>query len=1310
MSCKRSENKWKAGRAAKAQRLARPGALLVPGFLQTRAHTQGKDDEKSMITNENIETVLPMMGFQKIGDAFYERRFEEPDCAVRVDLKAKRIQYPAELSIERETILNFSKPENFVVLNCVCRLLEKGYTPECIVLEQGGVGGHGLSTAYLDILVKDKNGDPYLLIECKTPGAEFKRAWDKTLLDGGQLFNYFNSFLKAQFLCLYTVEEKEDKLIDQTRLITLKDNENFLRSNKKLKGFKDLQHATKYDYFDIWKNTYEKDFSEQGVFEQDVPVYDLGKKKFTNNDLKDVDNDVIQTKYHEFATILRKYNVSGRENAFDKLVNLFLAKIVDETQHPEELDFYWRGAAYDDYFHFQDRLQRMYKDGMQKFLNEDVTYIDEKTIRDAFKLFKNDPDATRDKVLDYFRQLKFFTNNDLTFLDVHNEQLFVQNAVILKEVVRMLQNIKLKTEEQNQFLGDLFEGFLDQGIKQSEGQYFTPLPIVRFIVSSLPLEKIVQENEKPPQMIDYACGAGHFLNEYANQIKPKIQSYKRGATKEYYAAITGIEKEYRLSKVSKVSAFMYGMDDIQIIYGDALANNPKVKDGSYSVLISNPPYSVKGFLETLSREEREQYELFGKELDLAKNNSIETFFVERAKQLLKPGGVAAIILPSSVLSNGNIYIRCREIIFKYFDVIAIAEFGGSTFGKTGTNTATLFLRRKGNTPEMAEHAKNRVACWFRGDHTKDGVFEDRDFIDSYCRHIGIDATDYETLLQGRPSDKLMREGIFQEYRSAFAARTAAKKIKKKRITAKYTEADREAEFETYILNSIIDIEKEKLYYYLLASDNPQPVLVSKSPTNNGAMKAFLGYEWSGAKGNEGIKYLGQAANDDDNAITKNKGIAQIRTPLFDPANLENEEKINTLIRKNFCGEGIAIPNTLTEFAAWYRLVDLIDFSHTAFDKALHTVASKTVEIKSKYDVVKLEEFPTEILKGNALTKKQTTEGNYKVVAGGLDFAYTHGEYNREESTITVSASGANAGYVNFWKEKIFASDCTTIRANSTLETIYVYQYLKSIQNQIFSLARGAAQPHVYPDDMKSLPIPRPPLEIQRQIVAACEKAEEAYNKIRMDAQECRKKIEELFEELAANQSQRYRLDHVAEFNPSKSALSSLDDNLLVSFVDMASVSNDGHITQKVDRILKDVKAGSYTYFAENDIIIAKITPCMENGKCAIATGLTNGIAMGSSEFHVVRCHGEVLPAYVFGFLNRDSVRKAAAQNMTGASGHRRVPVSFYENLEIPFMPLSEQRALIAKVEALERQILASEQKLKSLEGSREEVLHKYLNE
>lgn len=96
-------------------------------------------------------------------------------------------------------------------------------------------------------------------------------------------------------------------------------------------------------------------------------------------------------------------------------------------------------------------------------------------------------------------------------------------------------------------------------------------------------------------------------------------------------------------------------------------------------------------------------------------NSIETFFVERAKQLLKSGGVAAIILPSSILSNGgSTYIRAREILLQYFDIVTIAEFGSGTFGKTGTNTVTLFLRRKPTQPDTAEHYRERVEEWFKG--------------------------------------------------------------------------------------------------------------------------------------------------------------------------------------------------------------------------------------------------------------------------------------------------------------------------------------------------------------------------------------------------------------------------------------------------------------------------------------------------------------------------------------------------------------------------------------------------------------------
>ena len=133
---------------------------------------------------------------------------------------------------------------------------------------------------------------------------------------------------------------------------------------------------------------------------------------------------------------------------------------------------------------------------MQKFLNEEVTYIDNDQLNDAFKLFKNDPDATKDTVMSYFRELKFFTNNDFAFIDVHNEKLFKQNSEVLLKIVRMFQDIKLKTDEQNQFLGDLFEQLLNKGFKQNEGQFFTPMPITRFIWDSLPLSDYLNNNQQ----------------------------------------------------------------------------------------------------------------------------------------------------------------------------------------------------------------------------------------------------------------------------------------------------------------------------------------------------------------------------------------------------------------------------------------------------------------------------------------------------------------------------------------------------------------------------------------------------------------------------------------------------------------------------------------------------------------------------------------------------------------------------------------------------------------------------------------------
>jgi len=166
--------------------------------------------------------------------------------------------------------------------------------------------------------------------------------------------------------------------------------------------------------------------------------------------------------------------------------------------------------------------------------------------------------------------------------------------------------------------------------------------------------------------------------------------------------------------------------------------------------------------------------------------------------------------------------------------------------------------------------------------------------------------------------------------------------------------------------------------------------------------------------------------------------------------------------------------------------------------------------------------------------------------------------------------------------------------------------------------------------------------------------------------------------------------------------------MLVSFIEMASVNENGYIDKKEDRKLGDVIKGGYTYFHENDIIIAKITPCMENGKCAIARGLTNNIGFGSSEFHVFECNDNLNVDFLFGYLNRSSIRKKAAAVMTGASGHRRVPIEFYEDLEIPFLTIEEQSKIVKTVKEFESKIVEAEKKLEALKGKTGEILERYL--
>lgn len=151
-----------------------------------------------------------------------------------------------------------------------------------------------------------------------------------------------------------------------------------------------------------------------------------------------------------------------------------------------------------------------------------------------------------------------------------------------------------------------------------------------------------------------------------------------------------------------------------------------------------------------------------------------------------------------------------------------------------------------------------------------------------------------------------------------------------------------------------------------------------------------------------------------------------------------------------------------------------------------------------------------------------------------------------------------------------------------------------------------------------------------------------------------------------------RLGECCVINPKKNIDSRLEEDLVISFIPMASVSENGEILKLENRFYKDVKNG-FTYFCEGDVLFAKITPCMENGKGAVAVGLTNSIGFGSTEFHILRPIKEKSNSYwLYVLTSFDFFRKKAEENMTGSAGQKRVQASFLENIKISVPPITLQ--------------------------------------
>ncbi|EAH9097655.1 restriction endonuclease, partial [Campylobacter jejuni] len=812
------------------------------------------------------------------------------------------------------------------------------------------------------------------------------------------------------------------------------------------------------------------------------------------------------------------------------------------------------------------------KEAMKEFLGEKITFVSNEDIEKDFKQLKIK--TLKEVMQNYIKELKFYSNNDFAFLEVHNKELFLKNALVLKEIVELFANYKLTQNSINQFLGNLFELFLQKGMKQDEGQFFTPIQICEFIMYSLPLQEMLNKNSKALRVIDYACGAGHFLNTYANELKRYLTEDE---LKEHYKNIYGIEKEYRLSKVSKVSSAMYGQNEINILYADALAsfelantNNlegekakPQIESNSFDLLIANPPYSVKGFLETLSDKSKNTYKLFNDDINIETNNSIECFFCERANQILNDNAKAAIILPSSILNKDSIYKNTREILFQNFDFIAIVELGNQTFGATGTNTIILFLRKK-ETFKQENHLISQdyslIKERIEAENLKDNENFYQNYLSAYCDFRKFDKELYSNFLNGNLDSNLAELEAFKDYRNAFRQTSDYKKLKESKI---YKESKDKQDLEDKAFLAYAQaIEKDKLLYFSLSLN--QEVLIIKSPSDIKEQKKFLGYEWSNRKGDEGLKELHNP----------------YLSPLFERGNPQNETKLNTLIYKSFLNTLDVIPQELQTYATKARLVDMIDFEKVEFNKAISLNPSNSTQSEmsnpfanSKYELVRLGDIIIDNLKSKIKVKeaKENITGKYPFFTSGTNI-YRYDEYLIEGKNIFLS-TGGNA-IVQFYNGKSsYSTDTYALKSNNEnyIDTYFLYILLKQLENFINCfLFKGSGLKHLQKTELKSLKIPLPPLEIQKQIVAECEKVEEQYNTLSLSIKEYQNLIKAMLQKCGIiEDNQEYELNSILE-NLQKLE-SKLDFNLLFSFIDDFTNARQEDL-KKFKEFVKNIKA------------------------------------------------------------------------------------------------------------------------------------------
>lgn len=623
---------------------------------------------------------------------------EKPEKVVEnIDLKSNKITYK---NIQQHRVIkDITGNEEICRAYILTRLVnDLGYDAKNIEIEHEYTAGRpNTITSRIDIIVRDNNNDAFLFIEVKSPEEYNNIDKDKTIEE--QLYKVAcleqADNHKVKYLVLYTISEVGGKISDDCMIIDTGTYPTFADWEKE----RNCTNELPVRYGKAQRKPYMKG-SEKDL-----------ETNFTGEMLNQLQNDLHNVLWGGGGT--------DDNEVFSSLTNLILAKIQDEDKTENGQVYKFQSLTFE-------------KEGDEEFeTNEQLFERINALYKDALKnkLYINDKNELSKS---YVVDTKKFSLSKLRYAVQRMESLsFVdgKNSLSGKDI-----------------LGDFFEGIIRNGFKQSKGQFFTHINIVRFMLWSIQADRLaisrIKDDQEIPYMIDPSAGSGTFLLEYmkfiTNNMKYRFRS-ELGTTKAvndkidsdwFYpnhrenkwaqTYIYASESNFNLGTATKVNMILHGDGSTNIFVKDGLLpfhnyvkqTGPNILhdskkeslyydkeiNGNFDLILTNPPFSVE--LDNDTKKSIKKCFIFGE-----KKNS-ENLFIERWYQLLRENGRLAAVLPESVFdTTENKYIRL--FLYKFFKIKAVISLPQLAFEPyTSTKTSILFAQKK-----TADEVKDWNKAW-----------------------------------------------------------------------------------------------------------------------------------------------------------------------------------------------------------------------------------------------------------------------------------------------------------------------------------------------------------------------------------------------------------------------------------------------------------------------------------------------------------------------------------------------------------------------------------------------------------------------